>query len=57
LEQPCDLAALALELGFSSHSHLSDLFRRQFGVAPSTLRQQPLRKLSKNLKAASKLPR
>ena len=33
-----DLAALADELGFSSHSHLSANFRRTFGVAPSSAR-------------------
>jgi AraC family transcriptional regulator len=32
------LTMLALELGFSSHSHFSAAFRREFGVAPSTLR-------------------
>ena len=29
---------LALELGFSSHSHFSAAFRREFGVVPSALR-------------------
>ena len=53
LEQPCDLAALALELGFSSHSHFSERFRQEFGCAPSTVRQQRWRDLSKNLKAAT----
>jgi AraC family transcriptional regulator len=51
LDQPCDLAALALEHGFSSHSHFSDLFRREFGFSPSALRQQNWRDLSKKLKA------
>lgn len=32
------LTMLALELGFSSHSHFSAAFRREFGVAPSALR-------------------
>lgn len=32
------LTALALELGFSSHSHFTAMFRREFGVAPSALR-------------------
>jgi AraC family transcriptional regulator len=32
------LTALALELGFSSHSHFTEAFRREFGVAPSVLR-------------------
>ena len=39
-----DLTALALDLGFSSHSHFTDAFRRQFGRPP-----RALRKTSKNL--------
>jgi AraC-like DNA-binding protein len=31
--------ALALELGFSSHSHFTDAFRREFGKAPSEIRK------------------
>jgi AraC family transcriptional regulator len=34
-----DLTALALELGFSSHSHFTDAFRREFGRAPSEARR------------------
>lgn len=34
-----DLTALALELGFSSHSHFTDAFRREFGRPPSATRQ------------------
>ncbi|MFN0121349.1 MAG: helix-turn-helix transcriptional regulator [Blastocatellia bacterium] len=34
-----DLTALALELGFSSHSHFTDAFRREFGQAPSFVRR------------------
>lgn len=33
-----DLSALALELGYSSHSHFSAAFRRLFGVPPSEAR-------------------
>lgn len=33
-----NLARLALELGFSSHSHFSDAFRREFGRSPSEVR-------------------
>lgn len=33
-----DLAALALELGFSSHSHFTSAFRRHFGRPPSRAR-------------------
>jgi AraC-like DNA-binding protein len=48
-----DLTALALELGFSSHSHFTDSFRREFGCAPSEMRhgagRRSLREMSKNL--------
>jgi AraC family transcriptional regulator len=48
-----DLTALALELGFSSHSHFTDTFRREFGRAPSDVSRnasrRTLRKMSKNL--------
>ncbi|MCP4245950.1 MAG: helix-turn-helix transcriptional regulator [bacterium] len=50
-----DLTALALAVGFSSHAHFSDAFRREFGHRPSQLRRRPapdlLRQMSKNLKA------
>jgi len=35
-----DLTALALELGFSSHSHFSERFRNEFGVPPSQVRDE-----------------
>jgi AraC family transcriptional regulator len=48
-----DLTALALELGFASHSHFTGAFRREFGCAPSAARrrarQQTLRTMSKIL--------
>ncbi|HET7542613.1 MAG TPA: AraC family transcriptional regulator [Polyangiaceae bacterium] len=34
-----DLSALALELGFSSHSHLTDAFRLAFGMPPVECRK------------------
>ncbi len=37
-EGETDLSALALELGFSSHSHLSAAFRAAFGLSPSQAR-------------------
>lgn len=40
LDQGRDLAALAVELGFSHHSHLTDSFRQVLGVAPSRLRRE-----------------
>ena len=33
-----DLAAIGLDLGFSSHSHFTETFRRAFGATPSVLR-------------------
>ena len=33
-----DLSGLALDLGFSSHSHFAASFRREFGVQPAVLR-------------------
>jgi AraC-like DNA-binding protein len=36
-----DLAAIAREVGFSSHSHLTSTFRRAFGLPPSAVRARP----------------
>jgi AraC-like DNA-binding protein len=41
-EHRSDLATLAAELGFASHSHFCDAFRREFGQPPSAMRQQLL---------------
>jgi AraC family transcriptional regulator len=53
-EGPRNLTELALELGFTSHSHFTDTFRRYFGISPSMFRRRAsgaeLRKLSKILK-------
>ena len=50
-----DLTSLALDLGFSSHAHLCDSFRTEFGITPSAARTgltvAQIRKLSKNLEA------
>lgn len=35
------LTSIALRHGFSSHAHFSDVFRRRFGVTPSTFRRDP----------------
>ena len=35
-----DLAALACDVGFSSHSHMTDAFRLALGSSPSDLREQ-----------------
>ena len=34
-----DLTELAMDLGFSSHSHFSARFRRAFGLTPSEFRR------------------
>ncbi|HKX84713.1 MAG TPA: AraC family transcriptional regulator [Pyrinomonadaceae bacterium] len=44
-----DLTGLALDLGFSSHSHFTDVFRRELGVTPSEVRKTSLKKIGKNL--------
>ena len=48
-----DLTALALDLGFSSHSHFADAFRKEFGKTPSEVRRsaspRTLRQMSKNV--------
>lgn len=53
-----ELTGLALDLGFSSHSHFTDAFRREFGMSPSSFRREletrrgvaaVLRQVSKNL--------
>ncbi|MCI0612505.1 AraC family transcriptional regulator [bacterium] len=48
-----DLTKLALDLGFSSHSHFTDVFRREFGKTPSEARKNTtaskLKEISKNL--------
>jgi AraC-like DNA-binding protein len=35
-----DLASLAVELGFSHHSHLTAVFRQQFGAPPRVVREE-----------------
>ena len=56
-----DLTALALSLGFASHSHFSDAFRREFGLTPSAVRRGPrpnhFREMSTNLKASPPCPK
>jgi len=56
LEGCNDLTGLAFDLGFSSHSHFTEAFRRRFGIAPSSLRARTNRErraqLRKNSTAA-----
>ncbi|MEM7199662.1 MAG: AraC family transcriptional regulator [Planctomycetota bacterium] len=51
LDGPGDLTALALELGYSSHSHLTAAFRRRFGLPPSALRRAASRARVETLRA------
>jgi AraC family transcriptional regulator len=44
LAQYDDLTALSLDLGFSSHSHFSAVFREVYGRTPSQFRQSALRR-------------
>ena len=37
-----DLTALALDLGFSSHSHFSATFRKAYGYSPSVFKRSAL---------------
>jgi AraC family transcriptional regulator len=39
-----DLAALAFELGFSSHSHFTEQFRQSYGFAPSVAKEALVRR-------------
>lgn len=38
-ERRADLTGIALDLGFSSHSHFTETFRRTFGRTPSSVRR------------------
>ena len=48
-----DLTTLALDLGFSSHSHFADAFRKEFGRTPSDVRRsatpKTLRQMSRKV--------
>ncbi len=39
LERDEDLTTIGLDVGYSSHSHFTAVFRRAFGIAPSHLRR------------------
>ena len=41
LERGDDLTDIALDLGFSSHSHFTAAFRKRFRITPSRLRAEP----------------
>jgi AraC family transcriptional regulator len=46
-----DLGRVAAEVGYSSHSHFTDSFRREFGLPPSWLRAATTRELRSILEA------
>jgi AraC-like DNA-binding protein len=50
-EPGLDLAALALDAGFASHSHLTDRFRAAFGLAPSAVGRARAREARRMLEA------
>jgi AraC family transcriptional regulator len=60
LAEDASLATVAIELGFSSHSHFSDAFRTVFGAPPSEIRaalgRRGLRELSRMLEARLATP-
>lgn len=53
VEPGAELTSIAFDLGFSSHSHFTDVFRREFGKTPSEIRDDAtistLTEMSKNL--------
>jgi AraC family transcriptional regulator len=51
-----NLMNLALDLGFSSHSHLSYAFRREFGSSPTAFRGVTFKSLREALWALDRLP-
>lgn len=48
-----DLTALALDLGFSSHSHFTFAFRRLFGCTPSAFRESTRKQLAAAVRQAA----
>ena len=60
LQGEADLARLAVDLGFASHSHFCDVFHKIVGVTPSECRRRAdsrwLKELSKNLEAIGGTP-
>jgi AraC family transcriptional regulator len=51
-----DLTRLALELGFSSHSHFTLAFRRAFGCTPSQFRGRNARRHRRGERGAGGAP-
>jgi AraC family transcriptional regulator len=51
-----DLAALACDVGFSSHSHMTEAFRQSLGASPSELREDLRRSDLSRLKNRLRVP-
>jgi AraC-like DNA-binding protein len=51
-----ELSALALELGFNSHSHFTGAFRSVFGVPPSEIRAAMAGRLLRELRKTVEAP-
>ncbi len=47
-----DLTAVALDLGYSSHSHFTFAFRRHFGITPSQYRRAEARRYTRSQQPA-----
>jgi AraC-like DNA-binding protein len=54
-ERDRNLSEVALDLGYSSHSHFTDSFRREFGLSPSAFRR--VASLRRVVEGAAKLER
>lgn len=52
---PASITRVAVDLGFASHAHFDDRFRRAFGCAPSALRAASASELRTIAKAAARL--
>lgn len=48
-----DLTSLALRMGFASHSHFTEAFRKTFGIPPSTIRDRSLQQIRQLLSKIS----
>jgi AraC family transcriptional regulator len=55
LDSRLGLSAIAYSTGFSSHSHLTDAFRREFGCSPSGVRRRPPRQISSMLRRGGRV--
>ncbi len=51
-----DLAALACDVGFSSHSHMTDAFRKSLGMSPRETREEMCRSDLRSLKQRLRMP-